>query len=67
MTFKLPHHENQNQRINNDFWFCILGIQGIVWILEFMVELLTSCIPKHRKSKMKYTDFKIIDIAYCTT
>jgi len=67
MTSTLPHHENECERSVNNCRLCILGNQGIAWILELITELLTAWIGKNQKYKRKNMDSKIINITNCKT
>jgi len=63
----LPHPENECQWSVNNFWSCILGNQGIAWILEHITEVLTPMLGKNTIYQTKNPDSKIIDLANCKT
>jgi len=66
-THSLLHPENERQQRVNNFWSCIIGNQGIVWIFEHIKELLTTFIGNNTIYQRKNTDSKIIYIATCQT
>jgi len=61
----LPHLEHQRQQSLNNFWFCILGNQGIARILELITEPLTAVVVQNTTHKWENIESKMIDITTC--
>jgi len=61
----LSHSENQRQLSVNNFWSCILGNQGIVWMYKLITVLLNTLVLLNITHIRKNIDSKIADVPTC--
>jgi hypothetical protein len=48
-------------------WWCRSGNEGIEWIFELIIELLTSSLVKNTNHWKKNMNYNIVDLATCKT